>query len=783
RLDKFFSTRSVFFFIGQNMDAICTFIQNSGLATALEAILETCKRTHVLKREGRVPGWAVEKYREYGRAADGRRQFSAGVKIAGLEESDRERIRETLGSIGRKYSDVAVTRARHDRMEHILEKFLSLVGVFEERVSTFKTSEELEGYTSSTVFRRMCSDVFKMMVDHPRKREIVLHLAHIVLLSVYESKKTFLFVLLVRLLDLSEAALHEVSLWLSSVDDERKTEQDVSVAVLFFGFVDLVEYDTSLAEYIRRNPNEKTLLFAAGLVETFVLSRSPALSIYDFFHTVDALFSAGKKDGPVKTVLQGISSRLQRESQTGMSRRNILEYILREAVRVEAHKDRAAVERINQQLHKTGFFATEEAFDALVVAALEFSFQSLHRQINSTKRTSLRGQYAVCSVFSEAAFYVEQSGSAVSPGTAVLIFLSRIAARIVEELEKRYSSANLYGLILDIFLKQFMERVGILRGRRDALKAVVDVLDEISPLRFPSFAAVWVEVGLSPAVLGGFIQGAVEEQQMGVRHLGTALRFVTEGCVRSSDAIYRGVMRTLVCILHDHPQFFVDHAAELLRQVPPSAHQIRNIVLSAFPPEQTLFDPFQAGIVLSKIAECGVLPPASAEMGAGVESETAESICQKIRRPGKEGGDRALLEQYTTLLYRAGVVSVRSAETRSKLFDGLYSAAVALPDRQRYYFFSAVLTHIRFPNTHTRLYSEFVFFFFEKTGNEAGKETFVTCLLERLVANRPHPWGILFVFIRLLSSEKYRIQEAPFVRRTEEIHGLFRAITQACFAE
>jgi len=46
-------------------------------------------------------------------------------------------------------------------------------------------------------------------------------------------------------------------------------------------------------------------------------------------------------------------------------------------------------------------------------------------------------------------------------------------------------------------------------------------------------------------------------------------------------------------------------------------------------------------------------------------------------------------------------------------------------------------------------------------------------LLERVIVRRPHPWGLIVMFVELLDNEVYGFWKQPFVRAEEEIYLLF----------
>ena len=53
-------------------------------------------------------------------------------------------------------------------------------------------------------------------------------------------------------------------------------------------------------------------------------------------------------------------------------------------------------------------------------------------------------------------------------------------------------------------------------------------------------------------------------------------------------------------------------------------------------------------------------------------------------------------------------------------------------------------------------------------------------LLERLIVNRPHPWGLLITFIELIKNPRYAFWSHAFTRVAPEIERLFESVARSC---
>ncbi len=53
-------------------------------------------------------------------------------------------------------------------------------------------------------------------------------------------------------------------------------------------------------------------------------------------------------------------------------------------------------------------------------------------------------------------------------------------------------------------------------------------------------------------------------------------------------------------------------------------------------------------------------------------------------------------------------------------------------------------------------------------------------LLERLIVNRPHPWGLLITFIELIKNPQFTFWQHEFVTCAPEIQKLFESVARSC---
>ncbi|VDK56895.1 unnamed protein product [Anisakis simplex] len=112
--------------------------------------------------------------------------------------------------------------------------------------------------------------------------------------------------------------------------------------------------------------------------------------------------------------------------------------------------------------------------------------------------------------------------------------------------------------------------------------------------------------------------------------------------------------------------------------------------------------------------------------------------------------------------------------------DIFQNLAVSLCTEGRYLLFNAIANQLRYPNSHTHYFSCTLLYLFLEANTEVIQEQITRILFERLVALRPHPWGLLITFIELIKNPSYGFWKHEFVRCAPEIERLFQSVANSC---
>ncbi|GAY41902.1 hypothetical protein CUMW_062890 [Citrus unshiu] len=308
--------------------------------------------------------------------------------------------------------------------------------------------------------------------------------------------------------------------------------------------------------------------------------------------------------------------------------------------------------------------------------------------------------------------------------------------------------------------------------------------------------------------------------------------------------LYKGTLRVLLVLLHDFPEFLCDYHFTFCDVIPPSCIQMRNIILSAFPRNMRLPDPSTPNLKIDLLPEIRDPPRIFSEVDAALRAKQMRAdvddylkvpyfdsdylnnlnICisfsvyfplwtgqpgssflselkQKLLLPPSEAasaGTRYNVPLINSLVLYVGMQAIHQLQTRtshaqstgnnSSLTAFLVSAALDifqtliqdLDTEGRYLFLNAAANQLRYPNNHTHYFSFVLLYLYAEANQEIIQEQITRVLFERLIVNRPHPWGLLITFIELIKNPRYNFWNQSFIRCAPEIEKLFESVARSC---
>jgi CCR4-NOT transcription complex subunit 1 len=258
--------------------------------------------------------------------------------------------------------------------------------------------------------------------------------------------------------------------------------------------------------------------------------------------------------------------------------------------------------------------------------------------------------------------------------------------------------------------------------------------------------------------------------------------------------LYQGILRVLLVLLHDFPEFLCDYHYNFCDVIPQTCIQMRNLILSAFPHSMKLPDPFIPNLKLdllpeikdppriksdfySAIQKVGLIAPLDAFIKTGKPVTFLADLLHILKTTGED-------ESYNVKAINSIVLYIGTRAIAEVAYQrGELSPLVPMEifryltfnfdNEGRYILFNAIANQLRYPNNHTYYFSCVLLFLFAEASQEIIQEQITRILVERLIVHRPHPWGLLVTFVELVKNQRYNFWGRAFTRCAPEIERLF----------
>uniref|UniRef100_A0A1J3EG21 CCR4-NOT transcription complex subunit 1 n=1 Tax=Noccaea caerulescens TaxID=107243 RepID=A0A1J3EG21_NOCCA len=423
-------------------------------------------------------------------------------------------------------------------------------------------------------------------------------------------------------------------------------------------------------------------------------------------------------------------------------------------------------------------------------------------------------------VFSILKHFPEQESS------SKLFLLSEIMAVTVRSIQKdaeeKKSSLNpipYFRLFINWLLDLCSLDPGTDGANFQVLTAFANAFHALQPLKIPAFSFAWLELVSHRSFMPKLLTVNGQKGWPYVQRLLVDLLQFLEPFLRNAELggpvhfLYKGTLRVLLVLLHDFPEFLCDYHFTFCDVIPSSCIQMRNIILSSFPRNMRLPDPSTPNLKIDLLPEIVEAPCILSEVDAALKAKQMKNdvdeylmsrqqsssflseLKQKLLLSASEAssaGTRYSVPLINSLVLYTGMQAIQQLQATQQLQAGETQApnvvalqmfkylSMELDTEGRYLFLNAIANQLRYPNNHTHYFSFIMLYLFFESDQEIIQEQITRVLLERLIVNRPHPWGLLITFIELIKNPRYGFWKQAFIRCAPEIEKIFESVARSC---
>ncbi|KAJ1537025.1 hypothetical protein HK096_005081 [Nowakowskiella sp. JEL0078] len=443
-----------------------------------------------------------------------------------------------------------------------------------------------------------------------------------------------LVLLLEKLTELSKRVAKEVGSWLLYSEDERKYNVAITMAFIQTRLVNVTELDMQLARLIE---SERPGLseFTANLLRRCILDDIPVANQNDFFNCID-LLSRSTKRGSVPEVVSALLEDLRKKSTIITTKdissvkneasglRDQLAVLFTEWVQLYSHpaSNEKSQASFVHRLQLQGILKGEEVSYLFFRVCTEMSVDNFIKLKVSNTHPSL--VYQAVDAFARLIVllvrYYSDSGSPNASNNQIKLttnILSIVVLVLVHSHEQHRASFNQRP-----FLRLFSTLLTDLCTYEEQLQpiyfqilsAISNTFHSLQPIFLPGFTFAWLQLVSHRYFMPKLLMPENQKGWPFFQRLMVDLFKFLQPYLRQGELsepirlLYKGTLRILLILLHDVPEFLCDYHFSFVDVIPHNCIQLRNLILSAFPHNMKLPDPFTPDLKVDLLPEIHQAP-------------------------------------------------------------------------------------------------------------------------------------------------------------------------------
>ncbi|GIZ37484.1 hypothetical protein CKM354_000092900 [Cercospora kikuchii] len=634
---------------------------------------------------------------------------------------------------------------------------------------------------------------------------------------------------LTQLCRMSQQACRQITMTIATVEDDRIFNAPATIALQGESLLDVQHIDSLISKALKQR-RPVALSFFKEIVEELLLGEEAVAHRAEFSSSYEALAqwlnSLSSPEGSPRSfpqealigreimrILQGSSDYTNGlpSPETDPKHADQQEYLFEEWIKLqrvgaENHRYLAFI----SQLHEKGVLADPESNLNFLRTCLRYSIEHFEVVSSRPYGTIDIAYIAVDALAKLVTMLVlfQAPADADRPVNKAknLEGFIRLAVLVMNDAHNKHGerfNSRFYFRLFSAVLCEIDAHKAQVTPEQEAEfnRVIATTLQVLQPRFFPGFLHAWISLLshrlLVPAFLvNGRSNGGWNQFTKLLAVLFQNLDDIFSSTELSAVApdFYRAVVKFMMILHHDFPDYLVENHMQLNAIIPAHCGQLQNIVTSAAPQSQSSQpNPFAPGLKINRLDQVRIAPSVFSDVDnvleeAGVKA-AMERVCQSNELSEQNFAflqavvDRAD-GQISPILINALVLEVGiNATSVSSAFSSVTAAARLLTrllqesgPRARYHLILAMTNQLRYVNSHTHYFSTALQHIFS-TSQQDLQEQILRVICERMMHDRPHPWGLLVLLLEMIKNPNYNLLEQSWVRAAPQVEQLLVTLT------
>ncbi|KAJ9610519.1 CCR4-NOT core subunit cdc39 [Cladophialophora chaetospira] len=619
--------------------------------------------------------------------------------------------------------------------------------------------------------------------------------------------------LLSKLCQLSDLIVRDVLRWMTANEEHILANSNVVVALFTVGLLEISRVDAAISSMIM-NRNVRGLEILAEVMDQTLFTDEPSALRADFANSLVAMSSWVKEDFNLP-VASDISAKLRAHGMPQLvsvevtdktkARQDQMRYVFDEWVGIfeNLSQNDTTCAAFLKELHKDQTINSTEDLAEFFRLCIDSCIECFNGEAQSP-RGSVEVAFGPVDALSRliimlVKFQGETNGAVrLSKAPYLETILTTIVLVMNHHQNMRgvaFPQRLFHRMLTNILYEYSSARLDTTTDHNDMMSAFAKCFKSLQPSWFPGFTYAWLSLIVHRVFVAGILRPNQQAGWIVYRELiGLLLRHVSElsqtaGFDLLSLDLYKGVLKNILVLLHDYPEFLCQNHTYFCSRISYGIPQLRNLILTAKPSAyHDLPDPMTPGLKIERLEEMKKHPILAGDFDYPLEQAELKGVIQSAIR--KSGDYEAALKQINGALVEgqgnpAGTGAPKSVEIINALvpfvgqdsllnssgrFDAnstsvmfMTKLAVSLGYEGRYQLLNAIADQIRYPSTHTDFFCKVMLHLWGSGGVDEQqrelREQISRVVYERLTVARPHVWGMTILFLEFQQNSSYGFWE------------------------
>ena len=612
--------------------------------------------------------------------------------------------------------------------------------------------------------------------------------------------------LLSKLCQLSELIIRDVLRWMTANEHLLMQSSNVIAALVIVGLMDFNRVDAAIALGLRNREQQSLQLLSELMDQTLFLDEPQALRA-DFANSLVAM-AQWLKEEPGLPVAQEINQNLKvygmpefvtvAVTDKTKAKNDQMRYIFDEWVGMyeNLQPDAAKTGAFLKDLHKGQTINGTEDLAIFLRLSIDSCIESFEREAQSM-RGSIDNAFLSTDALAKliimmVVFQGETNGAVQRSKAPYLETILSVLVLIANHHQVMHGVGfhqRVFHRLFSIILYEYSSsKLDATSEHNEMMVAIGNTLKSLQPAWFPGFAFAWMNLIMHRVFVTGTLRPKNDAGLVVYRELiGLSLLYFCQLLlIPNIDAVladvYRGILRNMLVLHHDYPEFLCANHAYLCSRSPNNVPQLRNLILTSRPAAlMDLPDPMTPGLKVERLEEMNKSPELASDFDSVLRDakliDALESVLRKA--PDLDASIKQIKASLTdvTESFVAPAKSIEIINTivpyiahqtlstgarfdpNSPAVTFLIRFATALGYQHRLHLANALADQIRYPNTHTDFFCKFILHLWGSNNitdaQRELREPVCRVVFERLAAMKPHPWGMMVLSLEFQQNQSY----------------------------